>query len=264
MSQQYRQPNNLQARINLHTLYKTNPYNWFNWVFDHFPPIPSARVLELGCGTGSLWQANLSRLPAGWSVFLSDFSMGMVKEAASQLAGCGKKFLFVQIDAQNLPFPDGYFDMVVANHMLYHVPDRERAFIEIHRVLTPGGRLLAATNGENHMQEIFTLGSKLVPTIRAQSERNFNPRSFSLENGLEQLREKFGQTTRYTYEDSLEVSQARPLVEYILSIIEPGDPNLTPDRIIKFTDYLNGRLARDGSIRINKITGLLEAIKTVS
>ena len=262
MSQQYRQPTNLQARIKLHALYKTNPYDWFLWVYDHMPHIQNARILELGCGTGSLWKTNQSRLPAGWRIHLSDLSKGMVREAALYLEGKDDKFVFIQINAQDLPLPENSMDVVVANHMLYHVPDREKTFAEISRVLKTGGLLLAATNGGKHMQEIFSLGSRLAPDIRIQSKRYFNPEAFSLENGLEQLQKVFRQVSCYLYEDALEVREAEPLVEYILSIIDPDDPNRSPECLAGFTNSIKQELSQNKLIHITKSTGLFVAVKS--
>ena len=58
------------------------------------------------------------------------------------------------MDAQDIPFEDDTFGCVVANHMLYHVPDLDKGLAEIRRVLKPGGKLYAATNGEAHMLEL--------------------------------------------------------------------------------------------------------------
>ena len=58
-------------------------------------------------------------------------------------------------DVQELPFPDGTFDAAVAAWMLYHVPDRDRAISELARVLRPGGRLVAITNGRDHLAELW-------------------------------------------------------------------------------------------------------------
>ena len=57
-------------------------------------------------------------------------------------------------DVQELPFADESFDCVVAAWMLYHVPDVDRALGEIARVLKPGGRLVAVTNSNQHIQEL--------------------------------------------------------------------------------------------------------------
>ena len=60
-------------------------------------------------------------------------------------------------DVQSLPFADGEFDCVAANWVLYHVPDLDRGLSELERVLGRGGRLIAATLGAGHMQELWDL-----------------------------------------------------------------------------------------------------------
>jgi len=139
---QYRDAGNLNSRINLHYHFSTNPADWFRWVFDHFNLPARASVLEIGCGPARLWVGNLDRFPSAWQIFLSDFSLGMLLAARSNLVQHTFPFNYSALDAQAIPFPPATFDLVVANHMLYHVPDIQQALKEIRRVLKPGGRLL--------------------------------------------------------------------------------------------------------------------------
>ena len=144
--EQYATSVNLDARVFFHQRYSTNRHPWQRWVFDHLTTAEPARILELGCGPGNLWQQNADRIPPGWQVVLTDLSAGMLKGAATKLAR-PDAFQLCEADAQALPFEGAGFDAVIANHMLYHVPDRPRAFAEVRRVLKPGGKLYAATNG---------------------------------------------------------------------------------------------------------------------
>src|SRR5579871_3026230 len=89
---QYRNAANLNARINLHARFSTNRDGWHCWVFDQFILVPQCRVLELGCGPGTLWLKNRDRLPAGWDLILSDFSMGMLEDARRNLASVPHHF----------------------------------------------------------------------------------------------------------------------------------------------------------------------------
>jgi len=65
----------------------------------------------------------------------------MLDEAQQRLANVPSDFAFERIDVQAIPYNDASFDVVIANHMLYHVPDLPKALAEIRRVLRPGGLL---------------------------------------------------------------------------------------------------------------------------
>lgn len=179
---QYKDSSNLDARVVIHQRFSTNPYGWFKWVFDTLLKLPvNAKILELGCGHGLLWKENTSRIPTGWNLTLSDLSSGMLDAAWRNLVVTGRAFQFKEIDAQSIPFEDETFDAVIANHMLYHVPDRPKAIAEIKRVLKHGGHLIATTVGENHMQEM--LGWYARVHVSKIWESFANP--FTLEDGLE-------------------------------------------------------------------------------
>lgn len=155
VGEQYRDSSNLSARILFHRLFSTNGYGWHRWIFDHLTNLPGdARVLELGCGRGGVWAENRDRIPSDWEITLSDLSPGMIEEARLNLSGSGRLFDYEVIDAQSIPYPEATFDGVVANHMLYHVPDRAKGIAEIYRVLKPDGLLFAATNGSDDMSAL--------------------------------------------------------------------------------------------------------------
>ncbi len=66
------------------------------------------------------------RIPSTWDITLSDLSSGMLDSAWRNLVVTGRNYKFKEIDAQEIPFEDETFDAVIANHMLYHVPDRAK------------------------------------------------------------------------------------------------------------------------------------------
>jgi SAM-dependent methyltransferase len=105
------------------------------------------RVLEVGCGPG-YFSERLQR-ELGVTVVALDISPRMV-ELARELGVDARVG-----DVQGLPFDAGAFDAVVANWMLYHVPDLDRGLREIARVLVGGGRLVAATFAEDHVREVW-------------------------------------------------------------------------------------------------------------
>ena len=139
VAEQYRSSDHFDARVRIYELFETRAERWPVWLFSRLGLASGERLLELGCGTGVLWRENAARIPAGASLTLADLSNGMLDTARARLAGLSPQPHFARADAQSLPFPDGRFDLVMANHMLYHVPDRGRALAELARVLAPGG-----------------------------------------------------------------------------------------------------------------------------
>jgi SAM-dependent methyltransferase len=249
--EQYRTSSNLQARIDFHVRFRTNPYDWQLWVFDRLCLPAEARILEIGCGAGSLWLENRSRVPAGWLVTLSDLSAGMLARARRNT----DLRRLAALDAQNLPFPDARFDAVIANHMLYHVPDRPRAFSEIRRVLGPGGRFYAATGGLDQFSELVAMARRFDPGLVLWEGRG--PDSFVLETGAEQLAPWFSEVALHRYDDALEVTEAGPLAEYVASKVA-----LSPEHKAAFARLAEEEIARLGGVlRISKDYGLFEAVR---
>ena len=256
LREQYRAASKLDARVALHQRFGTARIGWHRWVFDQLDLPPDARVLEPGCGPGQLWVQNLDRLPAGWQVTLSDLSLGMVKQARRNLASSGHPFAYEQFDAQALPFADGSFDAVVANHMLYHVPDRDKTYAEVRRVLKPGGRFYAATNSRGNMRQIADLEDRLGFTsdLGAFSrEKGF----FFLENGEAELKAWFARVTIHRQEEALVVTEAQPLIDYILSGVNGA--GLTEEKLGSLRASVEAEISDKGVFRIDKITGLFVA-----
>lgn len=250
---QYRDSSNLSARIRLHRLFSTNGYGWHRWIFDHLTDLPGdARILELGCGRGDLWVENRDRIPLDWEITLSDLSPGMIEEAGSNLRGSGGQFDYEVIDAQSIPYSEATFDGVVANHMLYHVPDRAKGIAEIHRVLKPGGLLFAATNGRDNMSALWDM---LDTAIRAEFDRVES--RFRLEDGERELREVFPKVTVDRYPDALHVTDVGPVIDYMNST----GRELNDLQASEIRRRIQDRIDCDGKFVIPKTSGILTARK---
>lgn len=253
---QYRDSLNLDARVVIHQRFSTNPYGWFKWVFDHLLALPEdARILELGCGHANLWKDNVGRIPTGWSVILSDLSSGMVNAAWRNLVVTGRAFKFEEIDAQSIPYESESFDAVIANHMLYHLPDRQKGLAEIKRVLKPGGCLIATTVGARHLQEI----NDWLSRISGDKLSGMSSLSFLLENGLEQLKPFFTRITLERYSDNLEVTETEPIISYLRSGISASE--LLEDEFMKLEQELERQIGKEGRVFISKDSGLFMAVR---
>jgi ubiquinone/menaquinone biosynthesis C-methylase UbiE len=255
-AEQYKDACNLESRIQLHERFSTNPYGWFRWVFNQIVLPPLANILEIGCGPGRLWINNLDRIPPDWHITLSDFSPGMIQEAMKNIGTNQKAFTFEVFDAMGIPSRGGKYDAVIANHMLYHVPHLQRALAEIARVLTPDGRLYAATNGENHLVELQSLIKTITSSMNENSYLAFNADIFTLENGMEQLEPWFTQIELRRYEDALIITEAEPLVAYILSMIPSANFPKDTNPASRLTDSVNEMMNQQGSMHIHKSTGI--------
>ncbi len=254
--EQYKDAGNLEARLEIHRRFSTNSYGWFNWVFDTLNQLPKeANVLELGTGSGALWTAIADRIPANWVITLSDLSPGMLDSAWRNLVVTGRNFKFEQIDAQSIPYADETFEIVIANHMLYHVPDCAKALSEIKRVLKTGGHLIASTGGESHLKELTEW------LRRVGSDKNASPfaLSFTLENGAEQLERFFRNVSVLRYEDNLHVTEVEPLIAYLRSSVRASENS--EEEIQKVKAELEKEIIQNGRVFISKDSGLFRAIK---
>jgi len=247
LKEQYRSSANLSARITLHRECSTNPYGLQRWIFDRLALAPGQRVLEIACGTGSLWSENRDRIPSSLRLVLSDFSPGMVETTRLNVPGIAA---YAACALPDLPFGDGLFDLVIANHMLYHVSERTRGLREIRRVLHQGGMLFAATNGREHLREIKALMSDFG------IEGGDISASFTLENGEEQLREVFGEVRRDDYPDTLRVTDPELLLDYVASISPDVDSLRQEMRAV-----VAARVAAEGAFHVVKSTGAFTVAK---
>jgi SAM-dependent methyltransferase len=249
---QYRDASNLNARIQLHERYSTNPQDWHEWVYSQLDLPSSCCILELGCGVDA--GRRLAASPPGAISIASSATPEPNRSPGFAQPHGGRPFSFAVHDVQAIPFADASFDAVLANHMLYHVSDRAQAFREIRRVLVPGGRLYAATNGRAHMRELRDQHERFQPGAGRRIGAIANP--FTLENGAEQLEPWFSEVTVRRQENRLHVTKAAPLVAYAAST-----QTLSEDALRVLAAHVETEIKRNGAIHITKDAGLFTAIR---
>jgi len=208
---QYSTSENLSTRISIHSKYSTNKQGFGNWISSHYDIRPGMAVLELGCGTGEMWLGKQEIIRGCAQFVLSDFSEGMLAKARETLGGTDG-IDYRTIDIQEIPFGEGSFDVVIANMMLYHVPDLYRGLKEVRRVLKKDGTFYCATFGEKGMMDyIYSLFS-------AYHVKNKVNRNFTLQNGGDRLLSVFRKVECLRYEDELEVTDVEDMTDYIYSL----------------------------------------------
>jgi ubiquinone/menaquinone biosynthesis C-methylase UbiE len=106
-------------------------------------PTPNSIVLEIAAGTGRVTRHIRESIPPSTKLIASDISENMLAVAKSKLSHLDVDWQI--IDAQELPFSDNSIDLVVCCFGYMFVPDKQKAFEEVYRVLKPGGQFLFTT-----------------------------------------------------------------------------------------------------------------------
>ncbi|WP_455714005.1 MerR family transcriptional regulator [Anaerosporobacter sp.] len=215
MKNQYQNASNISARINLHDLYSHNKQGWFPWIYEQCQIKPSMKVLEIGCGDGTLWTSNLSLLPNHLSITLSDLSEGMLRDARRAIGTDDTRFSYQTFDCHHIPYESESFDLVIANHVLFYCDTITQVCQEVKRVLKKDGQFLCSTYGKNHMREVSELVQDFDNRIVLSADKLYE--RFGLENGTALLAPYFSSIEWKAYEDYLMVPDAEPLISYILS-----------------------------------------------
>ena len=227
LASQYGTSDKLNTRISIHDKYSTNKQGFGNWITEHYRIPEGASVLELGCGTGDMWKGKHALISRCSRLVLSDFSEGMVNKTKETLAAeSGIEYLTV--DIQSIPFPDHTFDVVIANMMLYHVPD------------------LAKGLSDGMMEYI----GSLFTDYGVGTSINTN---FTLQNGKEALISFFTDVEKDLYDDSLAVTEVEDLVDYIFSLSGMTDLRSLPRDTVR--SVLASHM-KDGVLTVPKEYGM--------
>jgi SAM-dependent methyltransferase len=163
------------------------------------------RVLDAGCGTGELAASLAGRL--GVEAFGVDQSERMVELARA-------RGLAAEVAAiEELPFPDGSFDAVIATWVLHFLRDLDSGLAELARVLRPGGRLVALTNSERHLEELWGLDSDMT---------------FTRENGGALLARRFARVARRDLDGEVVFATPAALRGYVEAFAVLGTKPVRP------------------------------------
>lgn len=244
ISQYSRTSDRLALRVAILS-YDTNAQTWYSWLEDRLGV--AGDVLEVGSGTGELWRridSSRARLT------LTDFSSAMCE----QLRKLALPHATVhQCDAMRLPFADASFDLVIANHMLYHLDDPEAALKDFARVLRPRGRLRVSLNGRSHIEELLALGAAVKrPSPILDAAR------ITAETATDLLSKHFKKTTMERFPGEFDVPSPGPIMGYLASW---SDEPMTTTQESDALAIVREKISREGSFKIRKNMVLFSAVK---
>lgn len=259
INEQYQNSSNLEKRIRIHD-YSTASEEWMEWVFNKMDLKSGMTVLELGCGTGLLWLKNIHKLPQGIHLVLTDRSEGMLAETKENIkpyqAMLNERNVTIEyqiMDANDLSLKQQIYDAVIANHMLYHVKNRDACLQTIAKALKPNGAFFCSTVGNTHMKEMHELVANFDSRIEMPSA-HFTV-AFRLENASQQLEKHFTTIERHDHENDLIVDDADVIYDYIDSY--PGNAHfILSQRGNELHEMLEAKLEKEGAIFIHKSTGM--------
>lgn len=237
---------NLSQRLAIHA-WNTSSQSWFSWVRDRLPK--EGRILEIGAGTGLLWKQPDHPIAANLSLTLTDFSPAMCDELRT-ISGA----VVTQCDAAALPFDDATFDAVVANHMLYHVDDPNAALRGFARVVRPGGRVFIALNGDDHLAELFAVGSAIGRASVIKKEARV-----TVETVPQLLNKYFEEVQAERAPGDFYVPDVQPVLDYLGTVGDRGA--LSADEERKAKQMIDPVVAERGGFRVAKDMVLFSGLR---
>ncbi len=251
----------LRIRQETHELYSEPKLDFPAWALDSVSWRGDEMVLDVGSGPGRYYSTLHERFP-DIEYYACDLYSGMVQTHPH------KKTLSLA-DAQRLPYPDATFDVVMANHMLFHVPDVERALREIRRVVKPAGFVMATTNSIHNMPEFQALIRRAITLLSPPGTANVSVPGqhtdpFTLESGTRLLCHHFFAVVRYDLPRALVFPTAEPALDYLNSTRSVREAELPQgvnwDEMMMIVREQIGRLIDHfGELTVNTLSGLLVA-----
>jgi SAM-dependent methyltransferase len=251
----YIEPRVHEAVARIIRRYSTNPEDLRRETLKGVDLSEATRLLDLGCGYGSMLEALVGKVPADAEVIGVDMHCSNEPEFLERagIVTSSARFVCRTLDS-HLDFPSRFFDAVIAAYSLYFFP---RLIPEVARVLRPDGVLVAVTHSESSFRGM--LASIGIPY--RQSAFHALLSGFSAENGSDKLARHFGIVERRPYPNTLVFSRSD--VDDYMTLIRFKLPSLLPDG--QGASDLPARaremLVRDGCVTIDKDDAVFAARK---
>jgi SAM-dependent methyltransferase len=251
----------LRVRQEIHDQYTFPKTDYVAWVIERGGWAAPKRLLDVGAGSGLYFTAMRERYP-DVEYYSIDLSPSMLRAHPQPAQIC-------VADAMKLPFANGSFDVVMAHHMLFYVPDIDVSLQECKRVLTADGTLVTATNSVQTMPEFQALFRRalllLSNQVRPNSQYLVPPHnSYTLENGVRRLSHYFHTVVRHDLPTALVFPEIEPVIAYLDSLRAFREASLPPDvtweaLMEAMYDQVNRVITLQGELVVSKLSGVLVA-----
>jgi len=263
IQRQYADDNYLRVMQDTHDQYSSPAIDFPNWVLDRCGLRGDEHLLDVGAGAGRYYQPLLARYPSLHYTAL-DISPGMMTglSAVQRIAA----------DAAALPFASGTFDVILANHMLYHLPNIASGLRETQRILKPDGLLVASTNSAGTMPQlvelmrrgILLLSKPGTPLTQMPPPPHI---TFSLENGAQQMARHFYAVVRHDLPGTLVFPDTDSTLRYLETWRPMREPQLPAgvkwdDLLLVVRDQVNRIIKLFGQLAVEKVSGVLIATQS--
>ncbi len=257
----YASDRNLRIHEETHARYCVPKIDFARWTLATVDWAGDEVILDVGAGRGSHYSRLIAEQP-GVSYYALDLSPHLL---SNHPCAVDRRALG---DAMILPFADDSFDVVMANHVLYHLSDIDGCLSEIKRVLKPEGRVLAATDSLHSLPELQVLIRRAIVLLSKNGAQALPPAlpcdAFALENGTRILARHFYAVVRHDLPCQLIFDDVEPAIEYLDSMRDlrqhslPGDV-AWDDMMLIMRQQLTQLLQLLGKLEINLACGALVA-----
>lgn len=258
---QYGDADKLRIRYETHARFSTNNTPPFSeWLLAHVAASSGMTLLDAGCGPGIYHRALTA---TGVRIVAADMSRGMVAAARDQARAKQLDARALLADVQALPFASATFDRVMANHMLYHVPNQVTALEELRRVAKHGARIVLATNAADNGARLYDLHAAacravgLTPSAMATD-------SFTLDH-LPLVQSVLPSAQIFLREDAFAFPDTEAAIRYYASAgidqmdNPPRDASHRPQLLAHVTAAVDKIIASEGQLLVPKNAGCFVA-----
>jgi len=264
VNESYANDEPLSVRIETHRRYSVPPIDLPTWALDLHRWRGDETVLDIGTGTGQYLAPLRERVPHG-RIIAGDLAWGMLRDLRVKGAPGGACLL--NADAEALPLADESCDAIIASYVMFFVSDIPGAVAETHRILQPGGVLLAVTLAHVYMKELRVAMNRALSALGASNETSMGTvsRRFDLDTGMAHLERRW-HVTAHRLESEFVFPSVEPVLAYVHSMRPEFRDDLPPNRtwdefIAALRDVVQAELAAHGEFRVSKNAGVLIAVK---